>query len=659
VIFLAKAYLALQLAKIANGFTLLAAGARSAAGATTTLATATTAAGGALGRLGGIIAAIPRFIRISLVVAGAEAALDFWTKAGEEIEKVKAAQLSLERVQVSARDLQREQIAIGRQLTDVYRQHADVQIKAAGQISNLTQQQAQDYDFALGQARKYWEGQVLLARAAGDAQKEAAATEHWKALQDAITATQARLQALDTAATAAQGIRAFVDGAVAKFDELVHKGKSAKDAIKGAFDGLDLASTKGLQQAADILDQVTIRGTAAGRAVQAELRTALAAVADEDLPKVKAAAANAFESGSQAAKDFARAVDAINLTRLGVDVDAITTGFSKAGRAAVDQFRAAIGEVDRLGLTAAQRADAIAQAFDNAFKKASTKQEIEAMRKALQEALSEGAIGFDEFTKRIAQADAALAAISGTAPKLADGVKQGVAEANTALGSLGSNSTTVAKSVEKVGDETAKTGDKAEGAAAQVQQVALSMGAVGAETTEALKKLSFWVGHPLWSKMQNFVMDLWRQQRNELREYNKELDAQLAKLDPLNEELEKLRQTYGRVSETELRATAEKIKRLNDDVRTKQEQALREQQAAESAANAARERARKEGSDTALAKPIEDRLVIDWRAPSKSVANSASAAEIEQAERISAIVAPMVLQRIERSRSISIRRHQR
>src|SRR5690606_37890525 len=129
------------------------------------------------------------------------------------------------------------------------------------------------------QARRFFEGQVRLARASNDAQAEATATERWRALGEAIKGVETQLQALSTSAANAQGLGAFVDTAVAKFDELVNKGKSAKDAIKNAFDGLDLASAKGLQQAADILDQVSIRGTAAGRAVQAELRAALAAVA--------------------------------------------------------------------------------------------------------------------------------------------------------------------------------------------------------------------------------------------------------------------------------------------------------------------------------------------------------------------------------------------
>src|SRR5690606_29132699 len=106
-------------------------------------------------------------------------------------------------------------------------------------------------------------------------------------------------------------------------------------------------------------------------------------------------------------------------------------------------------------------------------------------------------------------------------------------------------------------------------------------------------------------------------------------------------------------------AGAEKLKRVNDQIRTQQEQVLRDQRAAEERANSERERARKEGTDSALAKPINDTLTIDWKAPSKSTATTASAAEIEQAERLAALVAPRVLQAIQRSRSISVRRPHR
>lgn len=114
------------------------------------------------------------------------------------------------------------------------------------------------------------------------------------------------------------------------------------------------------------------RGTDAGRAVRTELGAAISKVAIEDLPKLKAQADAAMAAGVVGAKEFQAAVAAVNLQRLGVDIDAIKTGFTAAGRSAVEAFRGAVEEVDDLGLTVEQRSAAIAQAFDNAFKQAST-----------------------------------------------------------------------------------------------------------------------------------------------------------------------------------------------------------------------------------------------------------------------------------------------
>lgn len=51
----------------------------------------------------------------------------------------------------------------------------------------------------------------------------------------------------------------------------------------------------------------------------------------------------------------------------------------------------------------------------------------------------------------------------------------------------------------------------------------------------------------------------------------------------------------------------------------------------------------------------EQVLTIDWKAPSKEVVAGATAAEIQQAERIAGLVAPIVLRKIERSRAVSVR----
>ena len=51
----------------------------------------------------------------------------------------------------------------------------------------------------------------------------------------------------------------------------------------------------------------------------------------------------------------------------------------------------------------------------------------------------------------------------------------------------------------------------------------------------------------------------------------------------------------------------------------------------------------------------EQVLVIDWKAPSKEIVAGATAAEQQQAERIANMVAPLVLRRVQQSRSVSVR----
>src|SRR5690606_36941235 len=115
--------------------------------------------------------------------------------------------------------------------------------------------------------------------------------------------------------------------------------------------------------------------------------------------------------------DLGKAVDGINLERLGVALDQVRTGYSAAGREAVEAFRAATAEVDRLGLTAEQRADALGQAFDGAFGRAKTKADLDALKKALQDAFDAADIGIAGYNARIEQVTAKLAELGGAAQK--------------------------------------------------------------------------------------------------------------------------------------------------------------------------------------------------------------------------------------------------
>src|SRR5690606_21878617 len=122
--------------------------------------------------------------------------------------------------------------------------------------------------------------------------------------------------------------------------------------------------------------------------------------------------------------------------------------------------------------------------------------------------------------------------------------------------------------------------------------------------------------------------------------------------DPLAQALEKLKSQYPYVQEAQLRATAEKQARLEEAKQQELERARQMREEAERTAKAAREAAGA-GSD-AFSKPIEDVLRIEWTAPSRSTATAASAAEMEQAERLASLVAPLVLRQVERSRSVSV-----
>src|SRR5690606_5639349 len=206
-----------------------------------------------------------------------------------------------------------------------------------------------------------------------------------------------------------------------------------RKSVSGMFAGVAFGSDAGIANAAAILEQMTARGSAAAEAIRGELRSAVATVSTDDLPRLQAAAAAAVASGGGGATAFATAVERINLPRLGVDVDAIRTGFTEAGRAAVDAFEGAIAEVDRLGLTVEQRSAAIAQAFDNAFKQASTKAELEALKVALQSALSTGDLGFREFQRRVVETDTKLAELAGKGRDLGRDVAEGAGQAAAAL----------------------------------------------------------------------------------------------------------------------------------------------------------------------------------------------------------------------------------
>lgn len=561
VFLLVKAYAALKLAEVAQGFFLVTSRAQAAAAATTAAGVAAGGAGGMFGKLGAAIALIPRLIRMSVVVAGAEAALYFWEQAAVEIQKVQEAEAHANLLRMNAASLQRDQIALGEKLQAIYKTYAGTAIESANSLRAMTREQASDYAFALGQAQRYYEGVIREARAAGDAQGEATARERWNALGEAIKAAEGQLEALKKAADP-RGLQAFVDTAVSKFDELVTKSKDANKAVSGIFDGIDFRQADGIAQAGDILTQLAARGKDAGAAIKTELSEALSKVAVQDLPAVKAQAEAAMAAGVTGAKQFADAVASVNLQRLGVDIDAIKTGFTAAGRSAVDAFRGAVDEVDKLGLTVEQRSRAIAQAFDSAFRQASTKAELQALKAALQDALSAGDIGFAEFQQRVAEADAKLSEVGGTGKKMGADVASGASQAASALSSMSSSADSATTNMRAVAKETEKTGEAGKRARPNLESVSLGLRGINENATKALLGLnklqlaygrmtSGGFGH-IWADAVNDLTKEMRDQLQQLEDNIAALEKQAEQYDENAQRLADLRQQYKWLTDDEL-----------------------------------------------------------------------------------------------------------
>lgn len=576
VIMLGKIYVGLKLTRYATQFLELAKAQAVATAATQAATAAEAGRAGGLGKLSGLMAGMPKQLTTALAVVGLDYTLNQFIRLNEALDYRREALAQVAGFERAEAELQQEQLSLGQRLQALYQGSADVVVQSGDRIKTMTRAQATEYQFALEQARQYFGGVIREARASGDAQREAAATERWRALGDAITAVKDRVKDLNSAASDASGFKLLAASAVDQFDKVLAKTKDAKKAISDIFVGVDFTQVDGLKQAISILDQVTARGTVAGRAVKEELRTALASVADEDLPRLKAAAAEAFGSGTAGAKLFAAEVDRINLTRLGVDVDAIKTGFTKAGRAAVDGFRGAIEEVDKLGLTAEQRSRAIAQAFDTAFKQAGTKAEVEALQKALTQALQSGDIGFQQFQQRMQQVSGKLGELAGSGKAMGIEIADAAETAGDAMGAMAARAADAADETSRAGDAARDAGEAAREGAGGVQEMAFSLGSMSEEAAKALQAQNRLASMPtLWAKGVNRITDELNQQRSALASENDLLDQQLSTLDPLSAQLEELRRQYNFVDDATLRSIAEKRSRLDQERQRSQDEQKR------------------------------------------------------------------------------------
>lgn len=462
---LGKAYATIKVAQLVADLGTLIARKYSAATAATELGTATANASTQMGGLGAAIGRIPRTVQVAVGILGVEAAISSIGNMVEAYGQLREAQAKLN---IERADLGAGEAKLAAQIDELktkYQEYADVAIKSTGELRDLSGQQTAQYQQQLEGALRYYRAIEVEARNAGDVAGFQRARQQVIEFQAELARVKEAVGKIAAETTVVQPkVSAFALDMVAKFKEAYKEGTNAATAIREEFGKIDVTTVQGLTDAVDTIREIGKVSTEAGQAIQQDLREKLLKLSDEDFAHVLDSAEVAFRGSSEEAKAFAAAIAGISLERLGVDLQALQTGFSIAGASAVDNFGKAIDEVGKLGLEAEKQSQAIAQAFDGAFAKVSTRPELEALRTQLQQAFEQGKISAEEYQSKLAQL-------------------------NARLDELANKSKPAAANTREVASAMREAGAAAEGAASSNSQVADSFGNIGQEAAAAKAEL--------------------------------------------------------------------------------------------------------------------------------------------------------------------------
>lgn len=422
-------------------------------------------------------------------------------------------------------------------------------------------------------------------------------------------------------------------------------------------------------------EQMGVKFTAAGR----DANAAFGAIAENAL-STSAQIETAFKAalGKVATLDEARALGGI-LEAAGQQGK---LGFDQAARAAAalnsrirditNAMNPLNNEFGRLGIQSQAALNAARDAAKGAFDAirqgaAQGKASIEDVRRAFRaysDAAKAAVADSDEWKQAQVQAqldvqgavyrtNQAMKDLGKTGGGAMRQIGSGADKGSSALASVADSAQAAASSVDQVANSAQKADAQLGSASVAAQGFSLSMGEISAKTTELLAQMDGRNGLQQFANIWNALY----YQREDLAAYKKEQEGILKGMDELSDKRRELASRFDLVGEGELEGVLQienqiEAKRMERDRASKQliEDRLRAAQAEEKAQAEANEKRVKGGDGKG-----PETIIVDWRAPSRSVVASASAAEIEQAERLADLVAPRVMQRIQRSKSVSLR----
>ena len=402
---------------------------------------------------------------------------------------------------------------------------------------------------------------------------------------------------------------------------------------------------------------VTESAVATGAQIEAAFKAALGKVATLDeartLGTLLESAGRQGKIGFDAAERSAAALNS-RIRDIKTSIDPLADDFAKLGiqsqqalNAARDSAKAAFESIQRGAAQGKSSVEDVRRAF-RAYAEATRAAAADSdkwKRDTVDSQLSVQESVFD--TER------SVEKLGETSDKAMRQLKEGADQGKGALDGVKDSADAAATNVERVGSNSGGAGQAMSQASGVASGFALNLGELSDAAMAALTSLR---GLDQVRQLANVTNEIYAQ-RKALAAYRKDLQAAVAAEDELTAATtERLRERYGMLGDNELgevaRLEMELEQRRTERDRAAAQAAQDRRKAAEAEAEA---QAKADASRLSSNGKSEQLLVIDWRFPSKQVTAAATAEQRQQAQVIADLVAPEILRRIERSRSISVR----
>lgn len=415
-----------------------------------------------------------------------------------------------------------------------------------------------------------------------------------------------------------------------------------------------------LDEAIDAAQRLAGAGEEAGKASAAALGAAGAAAtaageAAVRLETVSVSAAAALEAQGAAAGGAADATAAA-AGRMEVSSERLKKAFADMGLVSQVELRRA-AESAKANFDLIREAVAAGEATAEDARRAFAKY-AEAARAAVADSDESARVRVDaelSVHAAVLRVGDAFDAVGGRAVASGEQIAASASTATAALSSVSQSAATTSKALDQTGSSASSAGANASMAGDGLYDMKLALDGLPPSLIAAYAAMNRFAGTTFWSDNINRITNEFNAQSEALGRLTAKLDEQIEKSSSLDENLKKLKSTYDKLDEAQLRAAAQKL----EQVERARDQARAEEQQAREAARRLREEAtasaQQQGSGAAGSGngPVQSAVVTRRIAVDLTAGDAAATLEIPEDQEAAAVAFMDVLAR---SRSISTRR---